>query len=591
MGGAKTIDLRGLVPRIPPEGLRAWTLQHCKKELERYGLVYEVEYVQDYGLLQMLDEYSRPKKVKMVRVTCSCCGESMLLHWGYDQRCGYGFINLNDVECDWGDTVTAAGDETACPICGARVLVKKSSAIKPGSYFVTAECSVMSASVVGEENLLVLTDWTVQNRVYKRGNESLEFIPHEAFVFDRSGCTLLRGWRNGYSGTAGYFSQYLNSWNQPKKWNADWVRTDAIYGLTLELIDRSCLPHCKLDIYMAARIRTERYPVAWLRLYQAHPNAEAVLLHGLPVVLDDLICQRVGHLWHNNHFGDLPLPELNWNATRPAQMLHLTKEELRMAKGQCWGLLFWDLFVQAKAAGELLTAEDITNAFRLGDDHVGQLVGRGPVSKSILYLLRQCEAGGVEAEDEDPQPYDIPDVQMLTDYWTMSENLGRNLDDPAVRFPNDLVAAHDNMTLLMSAKVDADRAQLFRIRRKLLSRWAFAADGFLIRPAGSQAELVNEGDKLSHCVSTYGEKHASGKSAIFFIRRMSKPKEPYYTLELDEKTLTVRQNRGKRNCARTPEVQAFEELWLRWLRMGAPKDRRGRPIRPDGHNTRGRAAC
>ncbi len=51
-----------------------------------------------------------------------------------------------------------------------------------------------------------------------------------------------------------------------------------------------------------------------------------------------------------------------------------------------------------------------------------------------------------------------------------------------------------------------------------------------------------------------------------------------YTLELDERKLTVRQNRGMRNCPRTPEVQAFEELWLSWVRAGAPRDSEGKPI-------------
>ena len=81
-------------------------------------------------------------------------------------------------------------------------------------------------------------------------------------------------------------------------------------------------------------------------------------------------------------------------------------------------------------------------------------------------------------------------------------------------------------------------------------------------------------------MSTYGQRHAEGKTAIFFIRRKSRPNEPYYTLELDEKKRTVRQNRGLRNCPRTTEVQAFEDLWLSWVRAGAPRDERGKPVIP-----------
>lgn len=39
-----------------------------------------------------------------------------------------------------------------------------------------------------------------------------------------------------------------------------------------------------------------------------------------------------------------------------------------------------------------------------------------------------------------------------------------------------------------------------------------------------------------------------------------------YTLEFDEKALTVKQNRGNHNCDRTPEIQAFENEWLDYVK-------------------------
>ena len=110
------VDYRQLVPREPPEGLREWALDTCRSELDRSGLVYEIEYVRDYGLLQVLDEWAEPKKIKMVRVTCSCCGGSLLLDWTKDEKHGYGFIHPGDEAGDWPRTVTTAGDEVECPI-------------------------------------------------------------------------------------------------------------------------------------------------------------------------------------------------------------------------------------------------------------------------------------------------------------------------------------------------------------------------------------------------------------------------------------------------------------------------------------------
>lgn len=575
----KLPDLRGLVSRTPPEGLREWVLNRKIGALERWGLVYEAEYVEDWAFEYVPDEYSKPRKLKMVRVTCSCCGGSTYLPWSRDQAHGYGFVLPEDAEGDWGNTVTTAGDECLCPICNAPVLVNKRSAVR--DYYVTAETACMSASLVGDGRLLALTGWTVQLRTYKSGFGGLEIIPSEAYVFSSGSCAKLMGWRNGYSGTAGYFVQYTRAWSQPARWTDSWGEETDIFGLTAELVADSCLPHCKLDVYMEhMRKLWSRYPVAYLRLYQQHSNVEALLTRGLPLVLNEMLRERMKGRAEAPGTGLVELEEIDWSETRPAQMLSLTKEELRMARSQEWGLLSWRLFVRTKAAGETLTGEDIQSAFYLGDDHVLELIGNGPVGKSIRYLLRQCETMAAEEEDEDPPAGGIPDVQTLIDYWTMAEALSRDLNDPSVRFPKCLMTAHDDMTALLAQRETEAMAARFRIRRKLLSRFSFRANGLLIRPAASQAELTAEGDALHHCVSTYGKSHAMGKTAIFFIRRVSSPRKPFYTLELNEQELTVRQNRGLCNCVRTPEVQAFEELWLSWLRAGSKRDQDGKPVLP-----------
>ena len=137
----------------------------------------------------------------------------------------------------------------------------------------------------------------------------------------------------------------------------------------------------------------------------------------------------------------------------------------------------------------------------------------------------------------------------------------------------------------MSATAEQFEAQevavKFRIRRKQLARYAFQWRGLLIRPAASQRELVAEGDVLHHCVGTYAKDYANGETAIFFVRRVKEPKNSYFTLELDEGKLVVRQNRGRRNCARTKEVEELEAVWLAWLKAGAPRDAKGRPVVPE----------
>lgn len=573
-------DVRALIPRKAPDGLLDWT--PVQRDLEVHGLIYEAVWVQEWPLEVIMDEWAKPKKVKYVKVRCSFCGGEDLLQWAQaeERRGGYGFIHPK--EHTW--TPCASGDETLCPFCGVPVKVRKKAELRCG-YYVTDETGAMSAAVLGKNRLLALTCWNIQRRVYRDGREELVPRPAESYVFSAQDCAKLMGWVNSYSGTAGYFIAYAREWRQPRSWSESWGSTlSGIYGLTPELVASSCLPNCKLDVYMETfQAEKDKFPVAYLRLYQQHPNVENLLVSGLPMVLDDLLHECMpNEKWEKNARGLPPVDDIDWDEAIPSKMLGLTREELRMGQMQCWGSMLWRLFVGAKEQGERLTEEDIRNAFYLGDDQLPALVGQGPVAKSLRYLLKQIERAGPGAEDdyEDPIPEGYIDANMLLDYWKISRDCGRDLADPQVRWPRDLVAAHDAVLALKKRKKSQILRKQFRERRKVLARYILETDGLVIVPAGSQAELQKEADSLHHCVWTYGEKHCSGESSIFFIRRAVEPDVPYYTLELDEKKCEVRQNRGDHNCGKTKAVQAFEDLWIAWVRDGAKRDKNGVPVLP-----------
>ena len=573
-----------LVPHEPPEGLFKW--ETVQRALDVHALIYEAVWVQDTSLEAMLDEQARGRKIKAVKVRCSFCGQEEILNWyrADTYHGGYGFLHPQHME------PCSSGDETLCPFCGVPVKVRKAAQIGRGS-FETDGVYCMSADVVGKRHLLALTCWNVVRTVDREGREDLKAKACEAYVFSRESCAKLVGWVTAYSGNGGYFKAWRQDWGQPKRWKETWGEViGGIYGLTPELIADSCLPNCKLDLYMSSFASLKhKYPVAYLRLYQYHPAVENLLVSGLPMVLDDLLDECMPEQnWEKNVQGLPPIDEIRWEEARPAQMLELTREELRLGREQGWGALFWRLFTQAKAAGERLTGEDIQNAYYLGEDQVLDLVGQGPVGKSLRYLLRQIERAGPGAEDAygDPIPEDIISVSMLLDYWKMCRLCGRDMEDPQVRWPRDLVAAHDKILEAAAEKQKKALADKFRQRRKELSRYIFESDGLMILPAASQKELDKEANSLSHCVWTYGKGHANGEYAIFFIRRCMEPGKPYYTLQLDEKTLTVKQNRGDHNCGKTQKVQAFEDLWIAWVKAGARRGQDGKPILPGNRKIR-----
>lgn len=74
-------DMRKQIAREPPEGFLAWTAAMLADELGTHGFLYEQEWVDDWGLEILLDEWTTPQKCRMVRVQCSCCGYQDLFHY------------------------------------------------------------------------------------------------------------------------------------------------------------------------------------------------------------------------------------------------------------------------------------------------------------------------------------------------------------------------------------------------------------------------------------------------------------------------------------------------------------------------------
>lgn len=574
-------DYRKIVPRTPPEGLR----EEMAKHLDTHGLTYEAMWVEE-DLMGPILEKRRPRKIKMVRVRCSACGGECILPWAEGMKSRYGFIDPGEGWKDrWGDQEGEPmedGDSTLCPMCKAPVQVIQAARMGRNGWMATSETGAMTASVL-QDGALALTGWRAQLRVHRDGHEEVAIDPMEAYVFDGRGVCKLTGWVNAYSGHGGYYIQVKREWGQPRDWSETWGEVESIYGLTSELVERSSLPHCKLVEYMSLDHFVRVYPVAYLRLYQMHQQVENLLVSGLPMLLAELIAEETrSSAWRRNRWGQIFLEEIDWDEREPAKMLGLNREELRMAQDMGWCAFLWRLYIMAREKGERLSEDDLINAHRLGDEGAIDLVEQGPVGKSIAYLLRQIERYG---ENEETDPYVVVEeflsVQMLLDYWNMCEALGMDLSDKHVRFPRDLCLAHDQVMERQRERKNELLEEKFRERAETLEKFSFQWDGLIIRAASSQQELNEEGKQLSHCVGTYGEKHASGKSAIFFIRRVDEPGDPFFTLELDEVKLEVLQNRGKCNCARTEEVKKFEAMWMEWIRAGCRRDKDGRPVLPD----------
>lgn len=154
--------------------------------------------------------------------------------------------------------------------------------------------------------------------------------------------------------------------------------------------------------------------------------------------------------------------------------------------------------------------------------------------------------------------YKCRDVQELMDYWSMQKNMGANMTENRVLFPDNLRKAHNEAVKEYNKRRDEWMLKGFAIAaREVAKRFSFAAGGLMIVVPESSGDLEAEGKALSHCVRTYAERMANGETTIVFVRKADDPGTPFYTMEI--KAGKVMQLRGKHNCAPTPAVAKFEK--------------------------------
>lgn len=141
------------------------------------------------------------------------------------------------------------------------------------------------------------------------------------------------------------------------------------------------------------------------------------------------------------------------------------------------------------------------------------------------------------------------------DYIKDCVTLGMDLNSERVILPKSLYNAHQNTIKQVKIKEDKELDKKFKNRSKELAKYIYENDYFIIRAAASSKELIDEGKALTHCVGTYGKRHADGQTNIFVIRKKTEIDKPFYTLEL--KGNEIIQVRGKEQCNPTKEVQNF----------------------------------
>ncbi len=542
-----------LLPRQPSEGALEWCI---REKFKAEYAIYKSAWWQDplTGI-----------KENGVQVTCTACGESWLAKKVHDaDQCApwkapFGFLD--------GNTVAATGDSIPCPLCGARVSARHIGAVS--KYGIDDNVYFCEPWQLGDK--FVLLGWRAERNTGKDAQKVYRMWPYEAYVFEKRKTVRLTGYQK-YMSTISFFDR----WRQVKRCDDRWgktVRKD--WFRWPEKLDGTTIEHSGLELYLKAA-GDEGRPVTYLRLWQKHRNLENLIVQGCGKMIAEAIRREYDGYGSN---GTARLGWIKWQEKRPAKMLGLNKQEFAVCVQEQWTQDDLARYKMVRAyepvripedwrlikKKPIYTLEKLCREKGFFPSAVGghiEKAWRGNLSimRCLRYLERQKS-----------------DVVTLLDYWRMAHRAGLDIWDEHVKLPKNLKHEHDRLVEAerIAKNEEEKRKKLAEIEKRRpefekvvapLEAWAWEDAGICIRPVHTEEELMDEGAALHHCVGGYGATVASGRSCIFFIRRADAPDKPWFTLQVEFKTLKEIQNRGMRNCGATKEVQAFVSRWLAHVR-------------------------
>ncbi|MBR3554733.1 MAG: PcfJ domain-containing protein [Oscillospiraceae bacterium] len=554
------------MPRIAPDYLREWAE---KRTWTENALLFKCDWLTD----PMTEIRS-----KAARCRCTACGGSFWTGWISGGMCRYGGAGGIRLWEEGKPKEVTDWQSCRCPECGAEV---KARHLRSGSEYAGETAFPMTLHripVEGEKDRLALVCWKVGKYFDGAGARHFRFHPYEAMVAEETKLKRITFHGGGFGGV--YWLEGPHQCRSLQDMMQDITEIVCPEGIGTVTEGTTC-ENAKLEIYLEDG--KKNFPAAWVRLWQKRGGkAESLLTCGAGGIVSNLIGQEKVNTRTTNYYAartvyNTAFPQLkalDWKGRRPWEILRLRgKDELREAialqERANLGGKTWSLWLEGRKAGKPWTLAD-AEALE-GMKHPERITATeiSPV-KAARYLAAQKRRW----------PQDDADEIMLTDYWNMTIEGYDLLRDPERMWPERLKREHDRAMGRRKKEANAAKDRKIAAVAEKLEKYSLALDGITIRPARSAGELEAEGKSLHHCVGSYTERVAAGETFIFFIRREEEPDMSWYTLNMDRGMKTVIQNRGNRNCDRTPEITAFEAAWIAWVRAGAPRDRDGEPVIP-----------
>lgn len=332
------------------------------------------------------------------------------------------------------------------------------------------------------------------------------------------------------------FHKY-NCWTQRDFW--DDCNLSGIANITLhdglvydktwnELAD-TCLRYSAAKEYMQGKVGNL---INYAERYMQYKQLEFLVKAGFTKLVDAMVDHYCG--WISDG-----------NAANPAGFLGIYPERVKLLQSEQGDTELLRV-LQREKKGQTHYSDEELETYRIFQNYgnLSTILEHMTIIKLKHYIEKNSGVDIRAGMCANAHTWVLQQLRRYGDYIHMRQQLGYDLTNSVYLFPKDLKAEHDKLVLEVN-KVEANKRKqevndrfpdIKKHYRRIRNRYYFENDEYIIRPARSAAEIVDEGRTLHHCVGgdSYLTKHNTGKSYILFLRFKKDQDAPYITIEIDD---------------------------------------------------------
>ena len=157
----------------------------------------------------------------------------------------------------------------------------------------------------------------------------------------------------------------------------------------------------------------------------------------------------------------------------------------------------------------------------------------------------------------------INSITEYFDYIKMCKQMGYDLSDKKVLYPDNFIQEHDKLYLQYEILNSPEIEESIKSLSNVLSFNFYEDNKYIIFPADSIEGMIDEGSQQHNCLRTYISRYSENECQIYFMRSKSKKNKSFITIEV--RNNKVVQARAKFNEEPSKEIKSIIKKWEKTL--------------------------